>query len=811
MSFFRIAGTDAARIYDAAARWRDECLRRDGSLFAESESGVSTSATVEALYGAYLWQPDTGEGSFIQKLARQVSGQPREVVQLAAETLYVMLLPAAPRQIGGKAKRAVVNGMLESAAGTTPMPKDLENVLDTGLVHMGTGFLRYLWRQYQFLLEVLRRWKAADLSDQESMLSDPWRFREFIWQAPVNSAFIERYALCHLLFPDTFMPIVSQDHRQQVLHHWAEVVTDQDGDEDRQLLEIGRHLEAEYGVARTGGGRGSVVSLYQPPLVSEWQPRTSKWRAFTHWLKRVADTVDLETEEHGYKRDLAARLDEARKLVLASDPAGLTQIRQCFTGSENNLVAWQVKEGFLSWVNNFPAVAMLALRTLWEADDASLGNVDRFLAHLPSSAAGAVGAKLSISSVLLMAFDPTSYVPFRTEAFSRAYGLTGYGKPPSQATVAAQYQHALDFLDHVIADAQKDDVDLPDRLEAQGAVWMLVKSDPPTAWSEEERREFLAWRDGKVAPVPPGPAEGEGGESRERRVRSDLGKLAGSLYLPAAFLAEIVRLLEDKCQLIFHGPPGTGKTFVARKLAEWLAGDERRVEFVQFHPSYAYEDFVEGLRPREGESGFRLVDGPLKTLATRAKENPEETFVLIIDELNRANVSKVLGECYFLLEYRDESVRLLYSGEDFSLPGNLLVLGTMNSADRSIALLDTALRRRFYFVPFFADRPPISEVLRSFLVDEHPEAVWLAEVVASANKLLEDPAVAIGPSHFIREKLDDGWIRTIWEHAVLPTIEDHYFGQPARWRAFALDTLREAGRFEDRDSEQGSYDASDLP
>ena len=181
----------------------------------------------------------------------------------------------------------------------------------------------------------------------------------------------------------------------------------------------------------------------------------------------------------------------------------------------------------------------------------------------------------------------------------------------------------------------------------------------------------------------------------------DLQSLADELLLDVGALRKIRKLLDDKRQVIFQGPPGTGKTYVARKLAERLAGSADRVRLVQFHPSYAYEDFVQGFRPelQGGQPGFALKDGPLLDAAKAAREEPDAKHFLVIDEINRGNLAKVFGELYFLLEYRDEQMRLQYAdaGERFALPDNLYLIGTMNTADRSIALVDLALRRRFYF------------------------------------------------------------------------------------------------------------------
>jgi hypothetical protein len=186
-----------------------------------------------------------------------------------------------------------------------------------------------------------------------------------------------------------------------------------------------------------------------------------------------------------------------------------------------------------------------------------------------------------------------------------------------------------------------------------------------------------------------------------------LDRLAAKLLIESEELAQIDQLLTAKRQIILYGPPGTGKTFVARELARFIAGSGDRVEIVQFHASYAYEDFVEGYRPAliEGQPGFELTPGPLRRIAEKARRDPQ-LHVLLIDELNRGNVAKVFGELYYLLEYRDEEMTLQYSRDRVKLPSNLRIIATMNTADRSIALVDSALRRRFFFVKFFPDEPP---------------------------------------------------------------------------------------------------------
>lgn len=284
------------------------------------------------------------------------------------------------------------------------------------------------------------------------------------------------------------------------------------------------------------------------------------------------------------------------------------------------------------------------------------------------------------------------------------------------------------------------------------------------------------------APQNSGPARIEG-----------LRTLGEELFLdPPGIIETWAALLLDQRQLIFQGPPGTGKTFIARKLGAAFAGDPSRVEKVQFHPSYAYEDFVEGYRPTEAGS-FALQPGPLKRIAARATENEKQNFVLFIDEINRGNLAKIFGELYYLLEYRDESLTLQYSKTPFSLPPNLFIIGTMNTADRSIALLDMALRRRFRFVDLVPDRPPLQGLLQRFLEQKAPDMMYLADMLDYLNQQLDDPHAAVGPSHFLLRDtrlLTEERAAMIWEYAILPTLADRFYDSPGELSRYEYQRVR---------------------
>jgi MoxR-like ATPase len=277
-----------------------------------------------------------------------------------------------------------------------------------------------------------------------------------------------------------------------------------------------------------------------------------------------------------------------------------------------------------------------------------------------------------------------------------------------------------------------------------------------------------------------------------------LAELADELLIDVSFLEEIEELLEDKKQVIFYGPPGAGKTYVALKLAEALGGGAEEVssvEVVQFHPSYAYEDFVEGFRPTE-DGAFKLRRGKLLSIADRAIQNPDKKFFLIIDEINRGNVAKVFGEMYFLLEYRDRDIQLQYSDEPFRMPENLYFIGTMNSADRSIGLIDSALRRRFHFVSFYPTEDVMKNLLRDWLEKNAPSVSWIATAVDNANRELGNPDFAIGPSHFMKKDLTEDLARKIWRRSIIPYVEDFFFNQKEKAKDYDLDRLRALKRAE---------------
>lgn len=764
-------------IYAVAAVWKDRCLRSGGSLFTPDRS-VWRSELFEELDTCFVQRPDTGSDSFLDKLAGQLADASPLAKQLAAELLYVHFLISV--SVGGQRKREIVGAVLSWIPDPPSPDAQLDAAFDSGLVRPGTFFSTRRDAALTFLIRFGHAWSQLGDDRTALLLEDPWAFKEFLWGLPVDSAFTQRNALLHLVHPRTFEAAVSDEHKRMIADRLSEYVTDTSADVDHQLLEIRTALDPD-------GSRH--LDFYSDEMRARWQEPPGDWSEFVRWALAFQQLPDFDERERDYKLRIAERLAAARTGLLAGDAAWIDLLKTALS-KEYNLTSWQASNTFLAWARDHLDQAEAALKVLWAPEVADPTRIDEFLALLPTTAAAGRGSRLAFASVFLLAVEPEMFPVFRPSPFDKAWELTELPKPTSKLSAQRLYLKVLDFVDRFIDEAAERGLEMQDRLDAQSLIWAVTKWAPPESWSDSDRAAFSTWRGDPVDVPELPPEETEGATESTKRRASSLAGLADTLHFPPAFLERTEKLLRNKHQTVFYGPPGTGKTYVARKLAEHLVGDDGAVTLVQFHPSYAYEDFVEGFRPAPDGSGFTLHEGPLKRLARRALENPEATFVLIIDEMNRGNLAKVFGELYFLLEYRSQDLELQYSDDPFKLPKNLLVIGTMNTADRSIALVDGALRRRFYFVPFFPDEAPVAGLLSRWLDANRPQLSWVNDVVNRANELLGDRHIAVGPSHFMRNDLDDEWVELIWEHSVLPYIAEQLFGEEDRLVEFSLDSLR---------------------
>ena len=270
------------------------------------------------------------------------------------------------------------------------------------------------------------------------------------------------------------------------------------------------------------------------------------------------------------------------------------------------------------------------------------------------------------------------------------------------------------------------------------------------------------------------------------------------VYMDEDTYNTLTELLEAKYNVILQGAPGVGKTFAAKRLAYSIMGqkDTSRVAMVQFHQSYSYEDFIQGYRP--SKEGFELENGAFYKFCKEAEEDNERPYFFIIDEINRGNLSKILGELMMLIEKdkRGEKIKLLYSNEWFTVPQNVRIIGMMNTADRSLALMDYALRRRFAFFDF---APAFSsEGFKNYLAEKNsPKLESLITVVESLNNTISSDeslgdGFRIGHSYFCTDdEITDEWLKSVVEYEVIPLIKEYWFDEPTKVRDWSA-TLRSA-------------------
>jgi len=490
--------------------------------------------------------------------------------------------------------------------------------------------------------------------------------------------------------------------------------------------------------------------------------------------KLLEDRDSFDAEERTYKLKIAERIRLALEAARSGAEIG-RPLRRAF-GAPNNLTNWRSHSDFLEWADGHPEEARQALLAISDANLDVAARVERFLEFIPRDVLGTPGRKLGIASFFLMGQDPAAFPFYKPTPYRTAERVLGDPEPGDGASPGRIYRHHLDFTRRFQAELQERGVPVGDLLDVQGLIWMLATN---------KRAECLAWR-----------AEQRSGRGAEPATPNlaELGELAEDLLIGEEFLRNVLSLLEERRQVVFYGPPGTGKTFLVREIVRFLGCAPSATETVQFHPSYSYEDFVQGYRPEVGPDGgmvYSLKDGPLARLAKHALTS-DEKHVLVIDEINRGNLPRILGELLYLLEYRDEEVKLMYADERFTLPGNLLFLATMNTVDRSIGLIDAALRRRFHFIPMFPDSPPVQGLLRRWLQRKRPGMLHVADVHDRLNEELRrrfGRHVQLGPSYFMQENLTEESLRRIWEHDIHPFLEEQFFEDEKGLQRLTLENL----------------------
>ncbi|GAA5189794.1 hypothetical protein GCM10023346_05310 [Arthrobacter gyeryongensis] len=713
------AVTPAPKLEAAARRIIESGFGGEPSLI----DGVTSTWTVEnARDLAGRGETDVGTGTFMAKFERQLRGAPPATILLAAELAYLQVLPLS--NVGAATKVARVNKILSwIKGGAVALPAPLREGLETeGSFNGGMGFNIQVADHMKWLCRLVEHIAAQPMSLISAGLEDPWTFRDITQSVPDDRPMI-RFSIDYLAWPGYLPPVVTRDHRVEIWHAFAGIVGGT----------TGRHINDDGAIAKDlhyirlvqQGNTNQFVEWYDEPYLSQWRTGSedSGQRA---WLVRQSQAGSAML--HPWLAD-----------GFVSTPA--QHLGSPAPGSTLSQIQTVVNKGY-----QHIEYSERKLRAT---------EYHRFLSIM------------KVDDFVVTAFEDSLYLGIVTgeahyadDATSRLRRSVAWQKTPiSNEDVPAP---------------------LPRLLAEQGAVVDLTEAFSIIAsWygseSDVDETEDAALSP-QIAVVP--------------QLRPATPELARKLNVGQGHLQEVIRLLQTRQQVVFYGPPGTGKTYLGTAIAKFLAGEEHadHVKTVQFHPSYAYEDFFEGYRPAKSQDGnvaFSLEAGPLRRIADEAASdgNRDKPYFLVIDEMNRGNLAKIFGELYYLLEYRNEGINLQYNPEKvFALPPNLFIIGTMNTSDRSIAMLDAAIRRRFAFIELHPQDGMISGLLERFL-KANGKPTLRAELLNALNSEIEETNrdLMIGPSYFMKPHAEtDEGLEEIWKYELLPLLEEQYFGRLKR-------------------------------
>lgn len=714
---------------EAAARRVLDSGLGHGRSAIESTVPAWTAEVAADLRHRVIDNAAAGAGGFLGKLRARLDGAPRATCLLAAELLYVQALPLT--SVLPKTKRARVDTALSGLQPAADLPSELDAALDTpGVFDGGMAFDAGIWEHIAWLASLIEHWWQQPGSTRDEALRDPWAFRRILASLPHDEPAI-RSALQYLMFPNTFCPIVRADDKRAIRDAFADEIRGATGDD---AVSIDRDLAEIYALHRERAG-GAIVDYYQEPYRAHWQRHPGEGERA--WLVRPRLGGG----------DLVNRWRQEGFVSLAA-----THLGEVAPGAGRELVRTAVEQGY----QHLDYSQRLSLATEYHA----------FLAGM------------KVDDLVSTVADDYVHVGVIT------------GDPEYTGESDARLRRAVAWSLAEPVPVSDLPAPLSEELAKQGTVVDLTGSFDVIA-------QLVRTEPGTPEQQVPGP--GPVTPSGPPALRPATAELASTLHTDVGWLQQTIDLLADRQQIVLYGPPGTGKTYVARALAGHLT-DSDAVRLVQFHPSYAYEDFFEGYRPAKAADGsvtFELHPGPMRALAAEARADRGRPYILIIDEINRANIAKVFGELYFLLEYRSDSIRLQYSpGDSFTLPPNVFFIGTMNTADRTIALLDAAMRRRFAFVEMHPDEPPVRDLLASWLAATGKNGDERAALLGALNAEIgtEDRDYKIGPSYLMTADTDRvGGLQRVWEHSILPLLEEHYYGRISRQQVrgrFGLAAIR---------------------
>lgn len=522
-------------------------------------------------------------------------------------------------------------------------------------------------------------------------------------------------------------------------------------------------------------------------LIALIRRRYEDWENFDH-TQFVADEIEPK-QITAVKAETWLNQEELDRLI-ALGQYDLIIERLQNLGRDNNMLWRQVPSAGDTAVLNHPhldpATFATQVRNLLYADPPPAERLQHFSDYLD---AHNLPNKWAFATYLLFFCLPDDEMFVKPEAatwFLKFVGSPLQGQPirvsgtPDAETYGLIREAARELFNYLI------DYGAGDMIDVQSFLWVCFRENKELIGRLDRRGQVELDIPTATPHTLAEPAEAYGAEAKEAHPPLTVAQLTQNSGIAAAQWERWREAIQRKGQLIFYGPPGTGKTFLAEQLAAHLVGGGRGLrQLIQFHPAYSYEDFVQGLRPTVRDDGglrYELVPGHFRRFCEQAARLDEtDICVLIIDEINRANLASVFGELMYLLEYRGRAIPLAVGQRPFHIPRNVRIIGTMNTADRSIALVDHALRRRFAFVHL----PPLYDSLIHYHQQQQTgfDLRPLISLLRRINTTIGDPHYHLGITYFLQPDLPR-YLPHIWQMEIEPYLEEYFFDQPDRVDSF---------------------------
>lgn len=730
---------DRATIYEAAHEWRQQCLLADGSIL--SAAPIWTAEHAAELTRHFVEKPDESDRSFEDKLKDQLSQVSPGGVQLAAEMLWVMML--FPSNISRDRKIELVGTVWKWSGGPFADRHPALGALDTGIGSGGPGYNNYRPFEMQLLVRFTAGWKTLEPGERRRLADDGWAFADWFDRLPDGPSRQLRHMLLHMLFPEEFERISSTNDKKRIDKAFARTIQGLDLplDEraptalarDRRIRRLRQQLELEQ--------PGQVLDFYDTPDLER------RWR-----INNAPPVPGSKAKGKGTGESPPPPYRPVGRVWVIGAGEGATRW-PIFHEQGNVAIGWEELGDLRQYEKREDVHA--AMKRVYEKDNDPWNDTLACWQFCREMAVGDfVYVKQGRNRVL------------------------GYGR------ISSEYEYDLARADYrnvrAVEWLRRGNWTLPDSAQVPPKTLTDVTAFP-------EFREFMQQQIGEaVVPIDDSPTP------------YAIDDVMTDAFLSREAVEQILSSLRRRKNVILQGPPGVGKSFLARRLGYALVGAKApdNVQMVQFHQSYAYEDFIQGWRPN-GARGFALRNGVFYEFCQRARSRPGEPHVFIIDEINRGNLSKVFGELMMLIETdkrgAEFAIPLTYSesrSDTFFIPDNLYIVGLMNTADRSLAMVDYALRRRFAFWsldPAF-ESPAFTRTLRDRGVDDETIALIVdrvgtvnAEIVGDHKNL--GAGFAIGHSYFCPvAHVDDSqrWYESVVREELEPLLAEYWFDDERR-------------------------------